>query len=268
MVEVSIITPCYNSSSTIATTIESIKKQTFVNFEVLIVDDFSTDNSLEVIKKSIQNDERFKIYSRRRNFGVVDSRNFALDKAIGRYIAFLDSDDIWKKDFLAKSIKVHKLFKPGITHAPFYRFYEAKEKYLGQKYNPPKIINYKNIKKKNYIGLLTTVLDKKLTGTFKFEQIRPEDYFLWCDLIITRKLYSKSIESFQAYYRISSRQRSKNKFNSFFRLYKFYAKYLNEGYLKAIYCMVYWTAENIKQRFSRKFYLDKDEHQEVFKKFF
>ena len=115
------------------------------------------------------------------------------------------------------------------------------------------------------MGLLTTVLDKELTGKFEFKKIRPEDYFLWCDLIIKRKLYSKSIESFQAYYRISSRQRSKNKFNAFLRLYNFYAKYLNEGFFRAIYFIAQWTGENLKQRFSPKYQFKIEEHPEIFR---
>lgn len=266
MVEVSIITPCFNSSKTIDLTIESIKNQSFENYEVLIIDDCSSDNSLEIIKNSINDDKRFKLYSRKKNYGVVESRNYGLNKASGRYIAFLDSDDIWEKDFLKKSIYVHKLFMPGITHGPFYRFYESKGKYLGQKYIPPQIIDSKNIKKKNYMGLLTTVLDKKIIGDFKFSNIRPEDYFLWCHLIIKKNLYSKSIEDCQAYYRISSSQRSKNKFNSFFRLFKFYSKYLNQGFFKGIYFTAHWTVGNLMQRFSFKTYLNMSQHEAIFRK--
>ena len=118
------------------------------------------------------------------------------------------------------------------------------------------------------MGLLTTVLDRKIIGEFKFKNIRPEDYFLWCDLIINKKFYSKSIGDLEAYYRISSRQRSKNKFNSFFRLFKFYSKYLNQGYLKAIYFMAQWTAGNLMQRFSRKFIMNMKQHKEIFRKSF
>ena len=268
MVQVSIITPCFNNASTIDLTIESIKNQSFENYEVLIIDDCSKDNSLEIINKSINNDKRFRLFARQKNYGVVNSRNFALEKARGRYIAFLDSDDIWKKDFLRKSINIHKLFEPGITHGPFYRFCKYKGKYLGQEYFPPKIVNKKNIRKKNHMGLLTTVLDRKIIGEFKFKNIRPEDYFLWCDLIINKKFYSKSIGDLEAYYRISSRQRSKNKFNSFFRLFKFYSKYLNQGYLKAIYFMAQWTAGNLMQRFSRKFIMNMKQHKEIFRKSF
>ena len=155
MIEVSIITPCYNASKTIYKTLDSIRKQSFNNFEVLIIDDFSTDNSVQIINLFTSQDSRFKLFQRKKNYGVISSRNFGLKNATGRYIAFLDSDDIWKNQFLKLSLEIHKKFNPGITHSPYYRFYSVNQNFFGQKYNPPLIINSNNLFKRNYIGMST-----------------------------------------------------------------------------------------------------------------
>ena len=123
MIEVSIITPCYNASETIFNTLNSIRNQSFKNFEVIIIDDFSKDNSTKIIKSFSMTDKRFILYERKKNYGVVASRNFGIEKAVGRYITFLDSDDIWKNQFLYLSLQIHKEINPGITHSPYYRFY-------------------------------------------------------------------------------------------------------------------------------------------------
>lgn len=99
MAEVSIIVPCYNCEQTIEKCIKSIKNQSFKNFEVLLIDDGSTDNTSQIIKKNIQQDNRFQ-YHYKENGGVYDARNYGLEKIKGEYISFIDSDDHVEKDFI------------------------------------------------------------------------------------------------------------------------------------------------------------------------
>ena len=88
-----------------------------------------------------------------------------------------------QKDFLYLSLEIHKRHNPGITHSPYYRFYFSNQKYFGQKYFPPKLVNYQNILKRNFMGLSTVVLDTEKTGKIHFSDVRPEDYYLWLNLI-------------------------------------------------------------------------------------
>ncbi len=99
MAEVSIIVPCYNCENTIEKCINSIKNQLFPDFEVLLIDDGSTDNTSQIIKKNIKNDNRFQYYHKK-NGGVYDARNYGLDRIKGEYISFIDSDDYVEKDFI------------------------------------------------------------------------------------------------------------------------------------------------------------------------
>ena len=101
---VSIITPSYNTAPFIAETIESVLSQTYPNWEMIIVDDCSTDNTDEVVARYTA-DSRIRYYKNEKNSGAAFSRNFALRKARGRYIAFLDSDDLWMPEKLEKQLK-------------------------------------------------------------------------------------------------------------------------------------------------------------------
>ena len=263
MIEVSIITPCFNASKTILNTLRSIENQTFKYFEVIIIDDFSSDNSLQIIDIFISKDNRFKLYTRKKNYGVVSARNFGIKKAKGRFIAFLDSDDIWKNQFLDLSLRVHKSCKPGITHSPYYRFYFSKQNFFGQKYYPPKVVNYSNVLRKNYMGLSTVIVDTMKTGKFIFPDLRPEDYNLWL-ILINKNIISKSIGSIQAYIRISNLQRSSNKFKAFLRLRKFYFKNRNLNLMMKYYYLFSWVIENFKLRLAKRLILEKEQHCDIF----
>ncbi len=132
MVEVSIIVPCYNSEKTIERCINSIKNQSFKDFEALIIDDGSTDNTSMIINRLIKDDERFQYYYKE-NRGLSDARNYALDRFKGQYVSFIDSDDYIEKDFIQS---LHKPFK--------------KNKNIKLTVCPAKII-YKNRKKEENI---------------------------------------------------------------------------------------------------------------------
>ena len=105
---VSIVTPTYNCGKFITETIESVIGQTYKNWEMIIVDDCSKDNTQEIVKKYLKNDKRIKYIKFEKNQGAAIARNTAIREAKGRYIAFLDSDDLWSKDKLEKQINFMK----------------------------------------------------------------------------------------------------------------------------------------------------------------
>ena len=100
---VSVIIPVYNSEKYVKEAIDSVLKQTYQNFEIIVVDDCSTDNSCQIIKKI--DDQRIRLIKLDKNSGVAVARNIAIENAKGQYIAFLDSDDIWLEDKLLQQIK-------------------------------------------------------------------------------------------------------------------------------------------------------------------
>ena len=101
---VSIITPCHNAADTIAETIESVLAQTYQNWEMIVVDDCSTDNSLQIVEEYCEKDPRIKTIRLDRNGGPAKARNAATEAAKGRYIAFLDGDDMWLPEKLQRQL--------------------------------------------------------------------------------------------------------------------------------------------------------------------
>lgn len=117
---VSIITPSYNSEKYISNTIESVITQTYQNWEMIIVDDCSTDSSCDIAEKYTQKDSRIKLIKLNKNSGPAKARNRAIKEAKGRYISFLDSDDIWYHRKLEKQVYFMKENDLAVTCSSYY----------------------------------------------------------------------------------------------------------------------------------------------------
>ena len=128
--KVSIITSAYNASGTILETYESIKVQTFSNWEWLIVDDWSTDNTKEIIDDLAKKDDRIKVFQTEKNSGAASARNVAIEKASGKYIAFLDADDLWVSDKLETQLKFMNDNEYAFTYGNYEVFTAGKKRTL------------------------------------------------------------------------------------------------------------------------------------------
>ena len=256
MVSVSVIVPFFNAARTIKFTLNSVLKQSFKDFECLLINDGSYDNSIKIVKKYCDADKRFKIFNQRKK-GVVSARNLGISNCKGRFITFLDADDLWHHDFLKESILMRKNYnKPlAITHSSYFRFSINKKKIKLFEINPPKEVSHNNVLNKNFLPLLTTMIDRNLVKDIKFVNIRPEDYKLWIDLIYLKKQKSISIGKKLAFYRISNFQRSKNKIISTLRIYKFFLNLPKTSLFKRNFAILNWFSFNIIERiFSKKIY--------------
>lgn len=248
---VSIIIPNYNSEKTISSTISSIKLQTFKNYECIIVDDHSEDNSIIQIKHLIKKDKRFFLIQSNKNCGVTKARNLGLSLAKGKYITFIDSDDVWDKDFLKNNIDLRKNKSIPISHSPYIRFKKKRSNNLiGAVVNPPEIVNKHNVLMKNHLPLLAVFIDRDIVGPIKFRETRPEDYDLWIDLIKFNNYYSLSTSRISSFYRISNNQRSKNKWKAFIRINKFYKRKLKINKVLSLIYSLRWMYMNTIQRFN------------------
>lgn len=128
MDKISIVVPCYNVEKQIKRCIDSIKKQTYKEFEVLLVDDGSKDKTKEIIKKEINDDKRFK-YFYKKNGGVSSARNYGIEKSTGNLLCFIDSDDYVEKDYLEELYKALIDNDADISMCSFLRVYENKTSY-------------------------------------------------------------------------------------------------------------------------------------------
>lgn len=175
---VSIITPSYNTANYISQTIECVLNQTYKNWEMIIVDDCSTDNTDQVVKKYLY-DKRIKYLKNDANSGAAISRNRALKEVKGKWIAFLDSDDLWSKDKLEKQIR---FMKENDYHFSYtnYEEIDEKNKLLGRLITGPKKITKRGMYAYCWPGCLTVMYDAEYVGLIQIKDIKKNnDYAMW-----------------------------------------------------------------------------------------
>lgn len=243
---VSIITPLYNSEKYIAETIESVLAQTYTNWEMIVVDDCSKDNGVRIVEEYQKKDKRIKLYKNEINRGVSYTRNKAIDLADGKYIAFLDSDDLWKKEKLEKQIKFMEDNNVVLSYTAYEKMNEDGSK-RGEIRVPDKL-DYNELLKNCLIGFLTAIYRKEELKDFKFVNSKAEDYIFW--LGILKKIdYAYGIDEVLASYRIVNNSRSSNKLDIVKFHWKIYRGIEKLNILKACYYYLIYIKRGLKRFF-------------------
>ena len=206
---VSIVMPSYNSEKYINASIESVLNQTYLNWELLIVDDCSNDKTVEIIKSF--KDKRIKFFENEKNSGAAVSRNKALREAKGKWIAFLDSDDLWMPSKLEEQL----LFMTKNHY--FFTFTDYKIAADGKtsnfKITGPKIVNFRKIKHYCYPATLTVMYDAEKIGVVQISDIKKNnDYAMWLRILrkVDRFRYPKALSIYNKHSKsISSEKKTK-----------------------------------------------------------
>lgn len=180
---VSVVMPCYNAEKYIRESIESVIKQTFLNWELIIVNDGSKDNTISIIQEYASIDTRVKyIDSSVPSGSPAEPRNIGIREARGRYIAFLDSDDIWTADKLESQLN---LFSSGdyiIVYCDYESISETGER-MNRKVKEPESCNFRLLQKYNCIGCSEAIFDTEKIGKPQFKKIGHEDYLFWLEIL-------------------------------------------------------------------------------------
>ncbi len=206
---VSVIMSTYNSSRFVGESIESIMAQTYKNWELIITDDCSTDNSREILKAYAAKDPRIKVQFNETNGGAGVSRDMSIAKASGRYIAFCDSDDRWVADKLEKQLNYMKEKGISLCFAPYYTCDENSQ-YLGY-VSAPLRVNIFDMMCDNKMGFLTCIYDTKTLGKHPMpKQRKRQDHALLLHLLKICH-YAYSVPEPMAHYRLHPRNMSSNK---------------------------------------------------------
>ena len=187
---VSIIMPSYNTAKYISNSIDSVLAQTYTDWELIIVDDCSTDNTDEIVKGYL-NDERIRYLKNETNSGAAVSRNYALREAKGKWIAFLDSDDLWEPEKLEKQIAfmVENNYKFTYTD---YRI-QLNGNWLPYVYTGPKKVTRRKMKDYCYFSTITVMYDREHVGLIQIEPVRKNnDYAMWLKIIKKAPCYRLS----------------------------------------------------------------------------
>lgn len=243
--KVSIIIPVYNAEKFIGKTIESVLNQTYKNWEMLIFNDKSKDNSLKIIKKYSEKDEKIKVVDSKENVGVVAARNKLIEIATGEFIAFLDADDYWKQNKLEKQIKFMRKNNALISCTEYTRVTED-EKEIND-IIIKEIITYEDMLKNNYLGCLTVIYNANKLGKRYFkERKKNEDYVLWLEIVKETKIIFGLKENL-AFYRVLNNSRSSNKIKVAKDRWEVYRKIERLSLLKSIYYFLQYVIRALKK---------------------
>jgi len=231
---VSIITPSYKSAKFISQTIESVLAQTYENWEMIIVDDMSPDNSNEIIEEYIKKDSRIKLIKLEKNSGPAVARNKAIKKAQGRYIAFLDADDLWMPDKLEKQIDSMQKNNYELTYTNYETMSEDGKKLKNIIISPNKL-TYKELLKSNKIGCLSAIYDTKRIGKIYMPLIKKrQDFGLWLR-VLKKVKYAYNVNEVLGVYRIMSNSVSSNKIDLLKYNYSLFREHEKFSIVKSLY---------------------------------
>lgn len=231
---VSIITPLHNGELYIIETIESVLSQTYQNWEMIIVDDCSSDRGPEIVKEYMGRDGRFKLFINQKNLGPALSRNKAIQASRGEYIAFLDSDDLWTVDKLETQLSFMLKESSPFTFTYYDQISEAGE-FLKNVDQLPSKVDYLSSIKSNKIGCLTAIYSVDYFGKVFMENIaKRQDYTLWLKLL-KRVDYAYCVPSVLAHYRIRENSISSNKFKLVKYHWYIYRNIEKHSFIKSLY---------------------------------
>jgi teichuronic acid biosynthesis glycosyltransferase TuaG len=209
---VSVITPAYNSASTISIAIDSVLSQSFKQWEMIIVDDCSTDATRSLLKEYEERDNRIRVFSNPCNGGASVSRNLAIELSNGRFIAFLDSDDYWDEDKLGKQVEFMLSRRIGFSYHD-YCIVDQGGKVL-KKVNCYDSMTFARYLRDNRIGVLTIMLDTSIVGKpFMYDQPVAATVATWL-MILKAGYCAYRAPCCLGYYRITKGSLSRNKLRS------------------------------------------------------
>lgn len=242
-VEFSIIMPAFNAELTLAESIQSVLGQTFGSYELLIVDDCSTDGTRDLILSFAALDQRIRPVLLQENGGVASARNAAIRCAEGRYIAFLDADDIWLENKLVRQLDA---FNQGadVVYSDFVRFHkDGSEKAVIS----PEGVDFNKLLRGNCIGNLTAAYDVSRLGKFYQESIGHEDYLMWLQ-IFRMDVVSKRVPEKLARYRVLNTSVSANKIKAVIWTWNIYRSKIGLGFFSSCYYFVRYIFGAIVKR--------------------
>lgn len=248
---VSVVIPTFNSEKYISDTIISVQNQSYQNWEIILVDDGSTDATRTIITPFLT-DKRIQFYPLENNSGTGVARNFGVSKAVGKYIAFLDADDLWKPEKLEKQIIFLQKNNLPFTFS-FYDCIDEQGNSLNKRVEAPRNLSYTQLFFCNYVGNLTGIYDVDFFGKIAISTIRKrQDWMHW--LTILKKIKTaKPVPESLAIYRIRENSLSTSKTALIQYNFAVYRQFHGFNLVLAVFCMLgfLFTQLAIKPRYCK-----------------
>lgn len=249
--KVSIITPCYNAKKYIATTYNSLKNQTYKNWEWVVFDDQSTDDSFEIFQSLAKDDPRIIIEKNLKNSGAAITRNNCLNSASGHYVAFLDVDDLWDSQKLEKQIKFMQQKQVDFSYHTYRLIGPSGE--VIKSIDVPSKVDSQDLLKFNPFATSSVVIKKssidEINLRFKEHLIRRQDYLFWYEAIKHIGCSTAIEEELSSYRVFGDDSLSGNKKKMAAIQLKLYRNEFNLNLIQSIYYFVQYAAHGVKKYF-------------------
>ena len=237
--------PAYNSRATIAESIQSVINQTFTDWELLVIDDCSPEPIADIVESF--HDDRIRYIRLQENQGVAMARNTGIAKARGRYIAFLDSDDLWLPEKLQMQLHFMQEHAHAFTYTWYSQFIDDPAKPIRLVKTKPSV-DYKRLLQGNDIGCLTVMIDRRMIPQFEMPAQHHEDYIAWLNILKEGgKAYSFPYDL--ARYRVSVTSLSGNKKKSLLWTWSVYRRSQGLSLVSALWCTICYIIGGIKKHY-------------------
>jgi len=237
---VSIIMPAYNAECYVSEAIESVLEQTYPYWEMLVVDDCSSDSTYEIISDYSRKENRIKALRSVDNSGPAGARNLALRSATGRYVAFLDSDDLWLPSKLERQLEFMERNACAFSYTEYRRINDINT-ITGRRIKVPKKMSYHDLLKHTAIATSTVLLDRVSIGEFSMAKVYYDDFVLWLELL-KRGYFAYGLSEDLMRYRVLSGSVSRNKIKSSIKVWHIYRDIEKLGILYSVWCFLHYTA--------------------------
>lgn len=241
---VSIIMPAYNAERFLEAAVGSVLEQTYTNWELLIADDCSQDRTKEIIENFTCHDQRIKGVFLPRNSGVAQARNAAIERARGTYIAFLDSDDLWKQTKLELHIRYMEEVNCPFTFSD-YEIIDEYGKRISDVHVSQTVVDYKKLSYMNYFGCLTVVVLADYVKQLKMPLVKHEDYACWMNILKKYKCEARKIPGIHASYRKVTHSVSSNKLRTIGWVYRVFYSTQSMGICRSLFHTVIFECRTV-----------------------
>jgi teichuronic acid biosynthesis glycosyltransferase TuaG len=242
---VSVIIPMYNAARYIEETIHSALAQTHDNLEVLAVDDCSSDGTRDVVAAMAAADPRVRLLLHQQNAGPAAGRNTALTAARGRYIAFLDADDLWLPGKLEAQVKLLRETGVGMSYTP-YRRISATGELISPLITVPPVMDYRASCRNTAMMTSTVIVDRERSGPFQMKALYYDDYACWLELL-GRGITARAVQVDLMRYRVLPRSVSRNKVRSAAKVWEVYRKGEQLPLPQAVWCFSGYAWNAVKK---------------------
>ncbi|WP_236639514.1 glycosyltransferase family 2 protein [Exiguobacterium sp. SH5S4] len=248
MNKISIVMPAYNAEKYIEESIISVMSQTYETWELLVIDDCSSDDTLKIVDRLQKIDKRIKVYKNEVNTGVSQTRNYGIKMSDGEWVAFLDSDDMWDEKKLEKQIKFsEEVGSDFIFSGAKYINREGRE--FPGVFEVPKYVDYKNLLKQNVISCSSVLIRRYLISDLEMKNDQThEDFGFWIQ-VLKKYNYAHGLNEPLLTYRILNDSKSGNKLKSIVMTFKTY-RFANLNFFQSIYYLIWYVIKSYKKYYT------------------